>query len=361
MSPGRSVGSLDGEMDLRGMGGTGDADIAGRRVIVTGGAGFIGSELVRQLDRAGARVVAVDNLINGKRENLVGVDPGVDLIVEDVRNNDAMGGLLPGADIVYHLACLGVRHSIHSPEENHHVNATATLGLLAAAREAGVRRFIYVSSSEVYGTARVVPMTEDHPAQPTTVYGASKLAGECYARAYHRTYGFSTVIVRPFNAYGPRSHHEGDSGEVIPRFMLRCMADRPMVIFGDGSQTRDFTYVQDTARGIMAAGLARGAVGETINIGSGAEIAINALSRLVAAATGRSNPSVVHEAQRPGDVHRLCADISKARRLIGFEPEVSLGQGLAELRDWYKSRGVEPERLLEEERIHNWERQIETR
>src|SRR5205807_8697625 len=155
-----------------------------------------------------------------------------------------------------HLACLGVRHSIHSPLENHEVNATASQHLLEEAKKADVRRLVYVSSSEVYGTARWAPMTEEHPTFPMTVYGASKLTGECYTRAYHRTYAFPTVVVRPFNTYGPHCHHEGDSGEVIPKFMLRCMAGRSLVIFGDGTQTRDFTYVSDTARGIFLAGVA---------------------------------------------------------------------------------------------------------
>ena len=129
-------------------------------------------------------------------------------------------------------------------------------------------------------------MTEDHPTFPETVYGSSKLAGECYARAFHRTYGYPTVVVRPFNTYGPRCHHEGDSGEVIPKFILHCLSDRPMVIFGDGTQTRDFTFVSDTARGIREAGLSNDTVGRTINLGSGREISINDLARKVADVTG---------------------------------------------------------------------------
>ena len=205
-------------------------------VLVTGGAGFIGSELVRQLADRGERVLIVDNLVNGARGNVEEVlSDRVRLLVADIRALDRFERELTDVRVVYHLACLGVRHSIHSPLENHDVNATATLTLLAACRAAGVPRFVYVSSSEVYGTAKRVPMSEDHPAFPCTVYGASKLAGECFARAYHRTYGYPTVVVRPFNTYGPRSHHEGDSGEVIPKFMLRCLAGLPMVVFGDGT------------------------------------------------------------------------------------------------------------------------------
>ncbi|MBF0156080.1 MAG: SDR family NAD(P)-dependent oxidoreductase, partial [Magnetococcales bacterium] len=176
-----------------------------KRILVTGGAGFIGSELTHQLAAAGHRVVVVDNLVNGKRENLAALlGDRVQLIVGDIRDETTLGPLLQGVEVVYHLACLGVRHSIHSPRENHDVNATATLSLLKLARQARVGRFVHVSSSEVYGTARQVPMTEEHPTLPMTVYGAAKLAGECYARAYQSTYGFPTVVVRPFNAFGPR-------------------------------------------------------------------------------------------------------------------------------------------------------------
>jgi UDP-glucose 4-epimerase len=235
------------------------------------------------------------------------------------------------------------------------VNATATLNLLRLSRDAGVPRFVYVSSSEVYGTARWAPMAEDHPAFPHTVYGGSKLAGECYARAFHRTYDYPAVVVRPFNTYGPRSHHEGDSGEVIPKFLLRCLAGRPMVVFGDGTQTRDFTHVADTARGILLAGSSDAAIGRTINLGSGREISINDLAAAVAAAIGRPDAAVVHEDPRPGDVLRLCADVSQAHALLGYETRMSLVDGLADLLDWYRASGVSPEQLLEDEVVRNWE------
>ena len=323
--------------------------------VVTGGAGFIGSELVRQLIAAGSPVVVIDNLVNGKRENLAGVNGRITLLEYDIRDVSAYAPILREADVVYHLACLGVRHSVHSPLDNHDVNATGTLQLLEASRAAGVPKFVYVSSSEVYGTAQRVPMTEDHPTFPSTVYGGSKLAGEAYTRAYHRTYGFPTVVVRPFNSYGPRCHHEGDSGEVIPKFMLRCLADRPMVIFGDGTQTRDFTYVSDSARGIILAGSMAEAVGRTLNLGSGRELSINDLARTVAEITERPAAEVVHDEARPGDVLRLYADMSQARSLLGYEPQVPLEQGLAMLLGWYRSRNVSPEQLLRDEVVRNWD------
>jgi len=325
--------------------------------LVTGGAGFIGSELVRHLAARGFRVRVVDNLVNGRRENLADIlSDKVELVVADVRDG-SIDSLLKSVDVVFHLACLGVRHSIHSPIENHEVNASATLQLLRASRDAGVKRFVYVSSSEVYGTARTAPITEDHPTWPMTVYGASKLAGEAYTRAFWETYRYPTTVVRPFNAYGPRCHHEGDSGEVIPKFLLRCLAGKPMVIFGDGTQTRDFTFVGDTAGGIMVAGLSEASIGQTVNIGSGKEIQVRELAHTIATALGRPDAEVIHVEPRPGDVLRLLADSSKASRLFGFKPTVSLIDGIGRLRDWYMSQKKSPEELLEQEVVRNWEPQ----
>ena len=325
-------------------------------VLVTGGAGFMGSEVVRQLAARGERVLVVDNLVNGRRENIADVlSADVQLMTVDVRDLPSIAPHLGRVRVTYHLACLGVRHSVHSPVENHDVNATATLHLLAACRAAGVPRFVYVSSSEVYGTAKWAPMAEDHPTFPCTVYGASKLAGESYTRAYHRTYDYPTVVVRPFNTFGPRSHHEGDSGEVIPKFLLRCLAGRPMMIFGDGTQTRDFTYVSDTAAGILLAGEHPAAIGDTINLGFGSEVTINDLARQIAAVTGRPDADIQHDIPRPGDVLRLYADMSHARRRIGYVPTVTLADGLARLLTWYQQQGESPEQLLEHEVVRNWE------
>ncbi|MDQ6840012.1 MAG: GDP-mannose 4,6-dehydratase [Actinomycetota bacterium] len=300
--------------------------------VVTGGAGFVGSELVSQLAASGRRVIVIDDLSTGHREHLDGLGPGpVELVRCDVRDAEAVGACLRGVDTVYHLACVNLRRSLVDPEAAHAVNATGTVTVLEAARTVAPRRVVHVSSSEVYGSARTVPMDEDHPTYPTTPYGASKLAGEAYARAYGLSFGLPVVVVRPFNAYGPRAHHEGNSGEVIPLFVRNALARQPLTIFGDGCQTRDFTHVADIAAGIRRAGTIAGIVGATFNLGSGREISVDDLARLVVDTFGGSSTPIERQAPRPGDVRRLCADASSAAHVLGFAPSRSLREGIAEI------------------------------
>lgn len=335
------------------------AGLAGLRCVVTGGAGFIGSTLTRLLLKSGAEVVVFDNLATGALSNLscagdTGREP--EIRWGDVRDGERLQRVFREGDVVFHLACLGVRHSIHSPFENEDVNARGALTVLAAARRAGARRVVHVSSSEVYGTARFAPMTEDHPTDPHTVYGSAKLAGECYARSYFRCYGFPTVVVRPFNAYGPRSHFEGDSGEVLPRFVLWALTDSPLVVYGDGTQTRDLTHVHDTAAAIASAAVAAGVEGRTFNVGSGREHSVLELAETVREAVGRRDLPIEHLAPRPGDVLRLVADSAAAERALGYRPQVPIAEGIAEM--VARFRALPPGRLREmAERIvvRTWE------
>ncbi|WP_065571685.1 NAD-dependent epimerase/dehydratase family protein [Microbacterium oleivorans] len=329
----------------------------GARVLVTGGAGFIGSHLVDALLRSGvAAVTVIDDLATGHRENLDGAltDARVRLIEADARDVDVLDDSMPGTDVVFHLACLGVRHSLHDPRENHEVNATLTLELLEHARRSGVGRFVHISSSEVYGTALYAPMDERHPTFPETVYGGAKLAGEAYARAAFRTHGFPVTVVRPFNAYGPRSHFEGDSGEVLPRTIVRVLAGETPLVYGDGEQSRDFTHVTDTARGILAITESDATIGRTINVGSGSDVTINDLAAIVLAVAGRHDLEPVHLEPRPGDVRRLLADSSLLHSLTGFTPTVSLQDGVAELYGLLRDSGTDPAALLEQVEDRNW-------
>lgn len=331
--------------------------LKGANVLVTGGAGFIGSHLVDALLQHDPRsVVVIDNLANGRLQNLENAltDDRVRFVPADVRDEDLVEHALAGIDVVFHLACLGVRHSLHSPRENHDVNATMTLMLLELAMRAGVQRFVHVSTSEVYGTAQYAPMDEGHPTHPETVYGAAKLAGEAYARAAFRTHGFPTVVARPFNAYGPRSHFEGDSGEVLPRTIVRVLAGQAPIIFGDGEQSRDFTHVTDTARGILALATSDAAVGRTVNIGFGTDITINHLVELVLANAGRPDLAPVRLAPRPGDVRRLLADSSQMTSLTGYRPQVSFADGVRDLQSWFSTSPLSPEEMLAQVEERNW-------
>ncbi len=334
--------------------------VDGARCLVTGAAGFIGSTLTRVLLKSGVKeVIAFDNLATGHADNLescaaeVGRAPR--FVHGDIRDREKLARVLPGVDFVFHLACLGVRHSIHSPIENLDVNARGTVHLLVEAQAAGVKRFVHTSTSEVYGTAKVVPMSEEHLTDPHTVYGASKLDGECSARAFFRCYGFPVVVVRPFNAYGPRSHSEGDSGEVIPRFLVRALCGKSPIVFGDGNQTRDFTHVYDTAAALAKAAVKDGVTGETLNVGYGAEVLVRDLARTVLDVTGQSALVPEHIEARPGDVLRLFADSGKAQRLLDHHPVVSLSAGLADLAQRLRSLGADRLRALDAGIvIRNW-------
>jgi UDP-glucose 4-epimerase len=327
-----------------------------QRVLVTGGAGFIGSHLVDEL--AGEHdvdVVVVDNYSVGTPNNLQHLrsSPHVRLVEADVLNLEQMMHEMEGMNIVYHLATQCLRLSLVDPRLVHDVNTTGSLNVLRAAVERRVDRFVYVSSSEVYGTASFVPMTEAHPCHPTTVYGASKLAGEHYALAFHGTHGLPVVIVRPFNTYGPRSHFEGLYGEVLPKFVLRALGGRPPVINGDGEQTRDFTYVTDTARGIRLAARCDALIGHAVNIARGEEVSINQLAELVMEVVGRRF-APVHKSPRPSDVRRHFADVTLADRVLEHRSAVSIREGVSRYVEWFRARHANVHDLLEHETTLDW-------
>jgi UDP-glucose 4-epimerase len=248
-----------------------------------------------------------------------------------------------------------MRVSLNAPMSVHKINVTGTLAMCQASLDNSVKRFVYVSSSEAYGSAVHVPMDEGHPLNPTTVYGASKAAGELYALAYWRTYGLPSVVVRPFNSYGPREHSEGYGAEVIPKFVMRAMAGLAPVIFGTGHQTRDFTWVEDTARGIIMAAECDELVGDRVNIARGQEVTIARVCDLVLQELGRRDlkPSYLRNG-RPGDVKRHYADISKAQRLLGFSPTVAIDLGIDRYIRWVREQNPDLESWVNQERVQNW-------
>jgi UDP-glucose 4-epimerase len=327
-------------------------------VLVTGGAGFIGSHLVDFLIEAGCHVTVLDNFRNGKRENLAEAARSGRLHVIEGDVTDALDcerAVARGSDAVFHLACLGVRHSLHNPMENHQVNAMGTLLLLQAVQRAGTGRFVYMSTSEVYGAALAFPLTEQAATWPTTVYGASKLAGEHYASAFHGCHGVPVVRVRTFNNYGSRAHFHGDSGEVIPRFILRALSGEAPVIFGDGLNTRDFLYVKDCARGLVAIAECDPLVGDLVNLGYGKETNIVELADLVLEAVGRQDLRPTFAVKRPGDVPRLKVDSSKLFKATSFEPSMSLVKGLAATVDHYRRVYAANPDCLAQIQTRNWE------
>ncbi|MBI5139592.1 GDP-mannose 4,6-dehydratase [Candidatus Nomurabacteria bacterium] len=298
-------------------------------VAVTGGAGFIGSHLVDKLCGSN-NVFVIDNFATGKRENL---PANVQILEGDVRDLQFLTKALRGVDVVFHLATHCVRLSLGEPGINHEVNATGTLNTLMASQKNNVKRFVYCSSSEVYGNTQEAVLNEESPKLPTTIYGASKLVGEYYTIAFHQTYGLSGMVIRPFNTYGPRSHFFGPYGEVIPRFTIWIRAGKDVVVFGDGLQTRDFTYVTDTARGLIEGAECDGLLGESVNLAHGEEISVLKIAETLNELNGKLQ-KIKHIESRPGDIRRLGADIIKAKTLFGFQAEVSIQDGLASYLKW---------------------------
>lgn len=326
------------------------------RFLVTGGGGFIGSHLVDRIIAEGHDVVVLDNFASGKKSNLeAAMATGKMRLVEGtILDNDDLNDAMHKVDIVLHLAVECVRKSIGDPIGNHHANATGTLMTLEAARRHGVSRFIYCSSSEVYGNSSEGALSEDTTVcQPTTVYGASKLVGELYTQAYLRTYGMETAVVRPFNAFGPREHDQGVLAEVIPRFVIRVMNGKAPIVFGDGSNGRDFTYVTDTADGLWRAAMSDRMVGQTINLGWGRMVSVKDVGQAILRQCGRNDLSLEHVAERPGDIHSLIARTEKAADLIDFRPKVEFATGIANYVAWFKQRYANPAALLEADH-RNW-------
>lgn len=323
-----------------------------RKAVVTGGGGFIGSNLVKTLLNSGWSVHVIDDFSVGKKANLPKQNKRLRITVRDIRDARAMQHLLKNSEIVFHLATQCVRKSIHDPYLVHSVNTEGTLSVLEASRINRVHKVLYCSSSEIYGTARTAPMSETHPKNPMTMYAASKLAGEYYSLSYLRTYGLNVVIARPFNTYGYNEHFEGIYGEVIPRFVVRTRNNLPLHIFGDGEQTRDFTFVSDTVEGIISVS-EKGKNGEVYNIARGREVSITMLAQKILSVMNKKLP-LRYLDERPGDVKRLFADTKKAKKELGFQAKVSLDDGLRQYIDWLIRSNPDPRAALVYYEKKNW-------
>jgi UDP-N-acetylglucosamine/UDP-N-acetyl-alpha-D-glucosaminouronate 4-epimerase len=307
--------------------------------LVTGGAGFIGSNVVAELCRRGEHVRVLDDLSGGRRENLDGMGARVELIEGDVCDPAVAARGVLGTDYVVHLAAVpSVERSVKAPHDSHRVNVLGTLTLLEAARGAGVRRLVYAGSSSAYGDSLEQPKRETMLPRPLSPYAATKLAGEAYAQAWHACFGLPTVVLRYFNVYGPRQDPSSPYAAVIPRFARAALSGAAPTVYGDGRQTRDFCFVDDAARATLQACVAPLAEGRTINVGCGKSVSvlevIDALGRLV----GRPLRPL-HEPERRGDIRDSLADVGRARELLDYAPRVSLAEGLERTLAWMRRGG----------------------
>lgn len=307
------------------------------RIVVTGGAGFIGSHLVDRLLTEGSDVTIIDNFDTGQTEN-VSSHNNLQVIKGDIRDYALVKRAVKDADAVFHEAALAsVVLSIRDPTITNEINVTGTLNLLKASLDLGVKRFVYASSAAVYGNTNRAQKKEDMPLSPTSPYGVSKLAAENYVKIFHELYGLETVSLRYFNVYGPRQRFDEKSayGSVINSFLDRLLRNMPPVIHGDGKQTRDFVYVKDVVEANMLALRKNDAVGETFNIGTGKRITVNKVAQLLKRMTGKENLESAYSDSRLGDVRHGYADISKAVRILNYDPKFSIERGLEELVNWY--------------------------
>jgi nucleoside-diphosphate-sugar epimerase len=308
----------------------------GGRVLITGGAGFIGSHLVEALTGLGASVVVIDDLSGGSRENLAGF-AGVEFVEASILDYPTLLKCTKGCAWVLHQAALGsVPRSVEQPRLYNDVNTTGTLNVLEAAREAKVKRVMFAASSSAYGE-NPVPWIENMPVLPRSPYAATKVAGESLFRAYSASYGVDTACLRYFNIFGPRQNANSAYAAVIAAFAKALLKGERPVIFGDGLQSRDFTFVHNAVHAnLLAARREKPIGGEVVNVGCGARISVTELAEKMAAAMGRPDLRPVYQPERAGDIKHSFADLQKTRAVLGYEPIVGFGAGLEETMGWYK-------------------------
>ena len=306
-------------------------------VLVTGGAGFIGSHIAAQLASSGARVRVIDDLSTGHRENLEEIGGAIDFTEASLMDERATRRVLEDVELVFHEAAIpSVPRSVENPRETHEACVDATFSLLMAARERGVRRLVYAASSSAYGDQPVLPKSEGMRPDPLSPYAVAKLVGEYYCQVFARAYGLETVSLRYFNVFGPRQDPSSQYSGVISRFISALLGDGRPVIFGDGRQSRDFTYIANVVDANLRAAETTRGVGQVINVANGERTTLNELLDVLKKITGRADVEAEYGEPRTGDVRHSQADITQARELLGYEPHVGLEEGLRLTIDWWK-------------------------
>jgi len=307
-------------------------------VVVTGGAGFIGSHIAAALSNSGARVRVLDDLSTGHRENLEEIGGDIDFIQGSVADEELMRKALEGAEVVFHEAAIpSVPRSVEAPRQTHIASVDGTFSLLLAARDQKVRRMVYAASSSAYGDQPTLPKSEAMLPDPLSPYAVAKLFGEYYCRVFTRVYGLETVALRYFNVFGPRQDPTSQYSGVVSRFISALLGDGQPVIYGDGEQSRDFTYIDNVVAANLSAADAKGASGKVINVANGERITLNQLLTELKELTGRQDVKAEYKPPRIGDVKHSLADNTMARELLGYEVKVGLREGLQRTIDWWKS------------------------
>jgi nucleoside-diphosphate-sugar epimerase len=306
-------------------------------VLVTGGAGFVGSHIAATMAGRGARVRVLDDLSTGHEENLEEIGGRVDFVRASLNDGEALRRALEGVELVFHEAAIpSVPRSVANPFETHRACVEGTFALLEAARSAGVRRLVYAASSSIYGDQPTLPKHEEMAPQPLSPYAAAKLVGEYYCQVWTRTYNFETVCLRYFNVFGPRQDPGSPYSGVISRFISALLSGEQPVIYGDGEQSRDFTYVSNVVDANLRASETTSGVGQVLNIANGRRTTLNELLDTLKKITGKTEVEAEYRETRVGDVRHSLADITRAREHLGYEPQVELEEGLRKTIEWWK-------------------------